>query len=88
MLEKLPVEANSNDFVFDNQMLGQILWFGFPIAEVTCPSKYFTEASSINFIRSVQYGFGCIATALTYRLSKMNMIESKLFPKIAKTIDK
>ena len=88
LLEKLPVEANSNDFVFDNQMLGQILWFGFPIAEVTCPSKYFTEASSINFVRSVQYGVGCIATALTYRLSKMNVIDSKLFPKITKAKDK
>ena len=80
MLEQLPLDANSDDFVFDNQILGQILWFGYPIAEVTCPARYFAEASSINLKRSVQYGFGCISTALQYRLAKMKMIESRLFP--------
>lgn len=84
LLEKLPLEANSDDFVFDNQMLGQILWFGFPIAEVTCPSKYFADASSINLFRSIKYGFGCIHTALQYRLAKMKAISSKLFPKATK----
>jgi glycosyltransferase involved in cell wall biosynthesis len=80
LLEQLPLEQNSDDFVFDNQMLAQILWFGHTIAEVTCPTKYFTEASSINFQRSVIYGFGCLTTALTFRLAKMNLINSRLFP--------
>jgi glycosyltransferase involved in cell wall biosynthesis len=80
LLEQLPLELNSNDFVFDNQMLAQILWFGHTIAEVTCPTKYFTEASSISFQRSVKYGFGCLATGLTFRLAKMNLINSRLFP--------
>ncbi len=82
LLEQLPLKGNSDDFVFDNQMLAQILWFGFPIAEVTCPSKYFTEASSINLMRSIVYGFGCIFTALQYRLSKMKLLQSNIFPKI------
>ena len=56
-------EANSDDFVFDNQMLAQVLWGGHTIAEVSCPTKYFAEASSINFRRSTKYGFGCLATA-------------------------
>jgi len=81
LLEQLPLELNSDDFLFDNQMLAQILWFGHTIAEVTCPTKYFTEASSINFLRSVKYGFGCLATGLTFRLAKMNLINSKFFPK-------
>jgi glycosyltransferase involved in cell wall biosynthesis len=80
LLEQLSLELNSDDFVFDNQMLAQILWFGHTIAEVTCPTKYFTEASSINFQRSVKYGFGCLATGLTFRLAKMNLINSRLFP--------
>jgi glycosyltransferase involved in cell wall biosynthesis len=80
LLEKLPLSSNSDDFVFDNQMLAQILWLGFQIAEVSCPTKYFTEASSINFRRSLIYGFGCIITSLKYRLAKMKVIKSKLFP--------
>ena len=80
LLEQLPLELNSDDFLFDNQMLAQILWFGHTIAEVTCPTKYFTEASSISFQRSVKYGFGCLATGLTFRLAKMNLINSRLFP--------
>ncbi len=80
LLEKLPLDRNSDDFVFDNQMLAQILWTGSTIAEVSCPTKYFPEASSINFQRSVKYGLGCLATALTYRLAKMGVVRSKLFP--------
>ncbi len=80
LLEQLPLEVNSDDFVFDNQMLAQILWYGHTIAEVSCPTKYFSEASSINFWHSVRYGFGCLWTALTFRLAKMNLIKSKLFP--------
>ncbi len=80
LLEQLPLEVNSNDFVFDNQMLAQVLWFGHTIAEVSCPTKYFTEASSINFRRSVKYGFGCLNTALKFRLAKWHLTKNKLFP--------
>ena len=80
LLEQLPLEANSDDFVFDNQMLAQILWFGYIIAEVSCPTKYFAEASSINLLRSIKYGFGCLNTAIKFRLAKLNCITSKLFP--------
>lgn len=80
LLERLPFEKNSDDFIFDNQMLSQILWFGYTIAEVSCPTKYFPEASSINFYRSTKYGVGCLLTAFKFRLAKMNLIQSKLFP--------
>src|SRR4051812_17488500 len=72
LLEKLPLEKNSDDFVFDNQILAQVLWSGCAIGEVTCPAKYMPEASSINFRRSVRYGLGCIATALQYRWAKIS----------------
>lgn len=81
LLERLPLEQNSDDFVFDNQMLAQILWLGCTIAEVSCPTKYFAEASSINFRRSVKYGFGCLLTAFEFRLAKMGVIRSRLFVK-------
>ena len=81
LLEKLPLEENSDDFVFDNQMLLQVLWFGCQIAEVSCPTLYFMEASSINFRRSVKYGFGCLLSGVTYRLAKMNIVKSRLFPR-------
>ena len=80
LLQRLPLEVNSDDFVFDNQMLAQILWFGYTIAEVSCPTKYFPEASSINFFRSVKYGFGCLLTAVIFRLAKMRLTSSALFP--------
>ena len=80
LLEKLPIEHNSDDFVFDNQMLAQILWFGYMIAEVSCPTKYFAEASSINLPRSIKYGLGCLFTSLKFRLAKMKLISSGLFP--------
>jgi len=80
LLKQLPLEQNSDDFVFDNQLLAQILWFGHEIGEVSCPTKYFTKASSINFRRSVKYGFGCLGTALLYRLTRMKIVRSKLFP--------
>ena len=81
ILEQLPIEKNSDDFEFDNQMLAEILWFGYTIAEISCPTKYFSEASSINFRRSVKYGFGCLLTAVKFRLAKMNLIKSGMFPK-------
>lgn len=80
LLEKLPLESNSDDFVFDNQILAQIIWFGYTLAEVSCPTKYFTEASSINFSRSVKYGFGCLNSAMKYRMAKMGIIKTSLFP--------
>ena len=80
LLEQLPLEVNSDDFVFDNQMLCQILWLGYTIAEVSCPTKYFPEASSINFFRSLKYGLGCLWTALKFRLAKIGLVRSKLFP--------
>lgn len=67
LLEELPLEKNSDNFLFDNQILAQIIAFGYPIGEITCPTKYFPEASSIGFGASVRYGFGCIATALRWR---------------------
>jgi glycosyltransferase involved in cell wall biosynthesis len=79
VLEELPFEGNSDDFVFDNQILMQVLWLGYQIAEVSCPTKYFPEASSINFRRSIKYGFGCLWNALIFRLAKMKLIKSKLF---------
>ena len=79
LLEQLSFEHNSDDFVFDNQMLAQILWCGYTIAEVSCPTKYFAEASSINFFRSVKYGFGCLQTALVYRLAQFGLIKSAMF---------
>jgi glycosyltransferase involved in cell wall biosynthesis len=80
LLEQLPIESNSDDFVFDNQMIAQILWLGYTVAEVSCPTKYFAEASSINLFRSIEYGFGCLFTGLTFRLAKMRIINSDLFP--------
>jgi hypothetical protein len=68
VLEKLPLRNNSDDFIFDNQMLVQSVFFGFRIGEVSCPTKYFPEASSINFRRSVVYGFGVLKTSLEFRL--------------------
>lgn len=79
LLERLPLEQNSDDFVFDNQMLAQVLWAGCPIGEITCPARYIPEASSINFRRSVRYGLGCLETALQYRAAKLRG-SGRLFP--------
>jgi uncharacterized radical SAM superfamily protein len=81
LLEKLPIDADSDDFVFDNQVLAQVLWLGYQIAEVSCPTNYFAESSSINFRHSVKYGLGCLATTIKYRLAKIGLINSKLFPR-------
>lgn len=80
ILERIDLRHNSDDFVFDNQMLAQILWHGYSIAEVSCPTKYFPEASSINFRRSVVYGIGCVRTALTFRLCRAGLLRSPIFP--------
>lgn len=81
VLETLPLDENSDDFVFDNQMLTQILWCGFKVAEVSCPTRYASDASSINFARSVKYGFGCLGTALHSRLARAGLVRSTRFPK-------
>lgn len=70
LLERLPIEKNSDDFVFDNQILAQVITLGVPIGEVTCPARYMPEASSINFRRSIRYGLGCLATAVRYGLAR------------------
>lgn len=84
VLENIPFHSNSDDFVFDNQMLSQIIYAGYPIAEVTCPTKYFPEASSINFKRSMKYGFGVIGTSLVHRLKKWGLTRSKIYDGIEK----
>jgi len=84
LLEKLPINNNSDDFLFDNQMLTQIIWMGYTVAEISCPTKYFAEASSIDFFRSVKYGFGCLSTAFVFRMARMKIITSKLFPRLGK----
>lgn len=81
LLERLPLEANSDDFVFDNQMLTQIVWLGSVIAEVSCPTVYTPESSSIDLPRSVRYGLGCLRTALIFRLAKSGLITTPLFPR-------
>ena len=73
--------SNSDDFLFDNQMLLQVLWFGHTVGEITCPTRYSADSSSINFVRSVRYGLGCLATALEFRLARAALIRSPRFPK-------
>ena len=79
VFSKIKIEKNSDDFVFDNQMLGQIFFAGYEIGEVTCPTKYFDEASSINFKRSVQYGLGVLGVSIKYRLAKWKIYTSSIF---------
>lgn len=79
LLQSLPLEANSDDFVFDNQMLAQAVYFGFRVGEISCPTRYFQDASSINFTRSVKYGLGVLATSVTYLLHKYGLVKSSLF---------
>lgn len=79
VLERLDFDRCSDDFMFDNQVLAQIIWNKFTIAEITCPTKYFAEASSINFRRSVQYGFGCLSTALRFRFARIGNTGDPLF---------
>jgi glycosyltransferase involved in cell wall biosynthesis len=79
VLEQLPLLACSDDFVFDNEMIGQAMWAGFRLGEISCPTKYFPEASSINFRRSCVYGLGVLRTAITYRLCRLGLWKSGLF---------
>lgn len=80
LLETLPLDLCSDDFVFDNQMIAQAVFANFAIGEISCPTRYFAEASSINFRRSVTYGLGVLQTALHYRLARWNLRSNKLFP--------
>ena len=78
-LENLPLEENSDDFVFDNEMLAQAAFFGWRIGEISCPTRYFEDASSINFSRSVKYGLGVLATSLKFRLHRSGLMKSNIF---------
>jgi glycosyltransferase involved in cell wall biosynthesis len=80
LLEALPLDANSDDFVFDNQMLAEAIWWGFDVGEISCPARYFEEASSIDFRRSVVYGVGVLGTALEFRLARLGLRRSPRFP--------
>ena len=79
VLRKIKYNENSDDFVFDNEMLSQIIYHGFHIAEISCPTKYFDEASSINFRRSMKYGFGVLRVSLIHRLNKWGLAKSSLY---------
>jgi len=79
VLMRLNLQANSDDFIFDNQMLTQIFYCGYEIGEISCPAKYFDEASSINFSRSMQYGFGVLKNSILYRLNKWKLIKSEIY---------
>jgi len=87
VLETLPLKANSDDFVFDNEMLAQTVHFGFQIGEISCPTKYFEDASSINFRRSVKYGFGVLATSIKYILHQWGIMHFPIFGKIDRLVD-
>ena len=79
VLEELPLETNSDDFVFDNEMLAQAVYFKYRIGEISCSTKYFPEASSINFVRSMKYGLGVVWTSIKFRLQKMGLARYRLF---------
>lgn len=81
-IKHIPYHNNSNDFVFDNQLIAQLCYAGYEIAEVTCPTKYDEESSSINFLRSLKYGTGCMITALQYFLSKRGLLDIRLFKQV------
>ena len=80
-LEAIDYHANSDDFVFDNEMIAQVFYAGFEIAEVTCPTKYFEEASSINLSRSIRYGFGVLRVTCQYVLQSMRLVKFRMFEK-------
>ena len=82
VLETINFNSNNDDFVFDNEMLSQIIFHNFHIAEVTCPTKYFDEASSINFRRSMKYGFGVLRVSLNHRLAKWGLRKMELYKRL------
>jgi glycosyltransferase involved in cell wall biosynthesis len=82
LLETLQLDADSDDFVFDNQFIAQSIWHGFAVGEISCPTRYFPEASSINLRRSIRYGFGVLSTALEFRLCRWGLMRSPRLPKL------
>ena len=81
VLEKINLQANSDDFIFDNQMLTQIFYCGYAVGEISCPAKYFEESSSINFTRSIKYGLGVLNNSIVYRLNKWKILNSAIYKK-------
>src|ERR1700726_1137863 len=79
VIETLPLERNSNDFIFDNQMLSQVIYQGFRVGEISCPARYFAESSSINFHRSVIYGLGVLKTSISFRLARLGFDRGTIF---------
>jgi hypothetical protein len=79
VIESLPLEENSDDFVFDNEMLSQVIYFGYRVGEISSPTRYFAEASSINFSRSVKYGLGVLSTSLKFRCHRWKLGKFKVF---------
>ena len=88
VLEKCPLKDCNDDFVFDNEMLALVFYKGFTVGQISCPTKYFPDASSINFMRSCKYGFGCLRVSMLYALAKLGIYKSKIFRNDAKTLDK
>ena len=86
VLETLPLEENSDDFVFDNEMLAQAVYFGYKIGEISCPTKYFNDASSINFSRSVKYGLGVLITTFKFAMQKTGIMNSQIFSRKGKKL--
>jgi glycosyltransferase involved in cell wall biosynthesis len=84
VVEALPLERNSDDFIFDNQMLSQVIYMGFRVGEISCPAKYFAEASSINFRRSVTYGLGVLKTSIAFRLARLGFDRGTIFEGLRK----
>ena len=87
LLENLPMHNNSDDFVFDNEFIAQTVYFGYSVGEVSCPTKYFPDASSINFGRSLKYGLGVLCTALAFRLKKWGLYHHRIFDNNTKPKD-
>ena len=87
VIENLPLEDCDDDFVFDNEMIALIMYNNFKIGEVSCPTKYFPEASSINFVRSCKYGLGVMSVSMLYFLARLGIYKSKIFGKNAKKLD-
>jgi len=79
VLRNISYRQNSDDFLFDNQMIAQILWAGYNIAEITCPTKYFEEASSINLVRSIKYGLGVIGVSFSYLFARLGIYKARIF---------
>jgi len=86
VLERLPLEENNDDFVFDNEMLVQAVYFGFRIGEISCPTRYFEDASSINFRRAMKYGLGVLLTSMKFALQKIGINSSPLFSDSGRTL--